>query len=110
MISKLPEHNNRVNIINMNRFDLEEHMSAMSNLGDDIDTVIHAYGDAKIRPTEDDMLNMLIGIKALHEARYQRMWQTFEHLIRTKVITNKNFDMPEKKIESSPEILEKFQK
>ena len=110
MNSKLPEHNNRVNIINMNRFDLEEHMSAMSSLGDDIDTVIHAYGDAKIRPTEDDMLNMLIGIKALHEARYQRMWQTFEHPIQTKVITNKNFNMPGKKMESSPEILEKYQK
>ena len=94
----------------MDRFDLEEHMSAMSILGDDIDTVIHAYGDAEIKPTEDDMLNMLIGIKALHEARYQRMWQTFEHLIKTKVITNKQATCSRKKIEGSPEITEKYQK
>ena len=67
-------------------------MSALHNLSDDIDTVIHSYADAKIRPTEDDMLNMLIGIKALHETRYQRMWQTFEHLIKTKVITDKNVE------------------
>lgn len=76
----------------MNRFDLEEHMTAMGNVGDDINTVIHAYGDAKIKPTEDDMLNMLIGIKALHDARYERMWETFEHLIKIKVITNKNVE------------------
>lgn len=76
----------------MNRFDLEDHMSALHNTGDEIDTVIYSYGDAKIRPTEDDMLNMLIGIKALHEARYQRMWQTFEHLIKDNVITNKNVE------------------
>ena len=74
----------------MNRFDLEERMSALHNTSDDIDTVIHAYGDAKVKPTEDDMLNMLIGVKALHEARYQRLWQTFEQLIEDKVITNKN--------------------
>lgn len=74
----------------MNRFDLEEHMSALHNLSDDIDTVIHAYGDAKVPLTEDQMLNMLIGIKSLHEARYQRMWQTFEHLIQNKTISNKN--------------------
>jgi low affinity Fe/Cu permease len=61
-------------------------------MGDDIDIVLHSYMDAKIRPTEDEMANMLIGIKALHNARYQKMWQTFEHLIKNKTITNKGTD------------------
>ena len=74
----------------MNRFDLEEAMITLHNISDDIDTIIHAYGDAKVRPTEDDMLNMLIGVKTLHEAKYQRLWQTFEQLIQEGVITNKN--------------------
>ena len=56
----------------MDRFDLEEAMS-LYNMGDDIDAILHSYMDAKVRPTEDDMANMLIGVKALHNARYQRM-------------------------------------
>ena len=76
----------------MNRFDLEEAMSALYNMGDDIDIILHAYMDARIRPTEDEMANMLIGAKALHNARYQKMWQIFEELIKNKTITDKGCD------------------
>lgn len=64
-------------------------MSQLYGVGDDIDTVLHSYMDAKIRPTEDQMANMLIGIKELHNARYQKMWQIFEDLISNKTITDK---------------------
>lgn len=74
----------------MNRFDLEEAMSALYNMGDDIDIILHAYMDADNKPTEDQMANMLIGVKALHEARYAKMWQVFEQLIKEKVITSDN--------------------
>lgn len=74
----------------MNRFDLEDAMSQMGNLEDDIDVILHSYMDARIRPTEDDIANMLIGVKSLHSARYQRMWQVFEQLIEEKVITSDN--------------------
>ena len=73
----------------MNRFDLEDAMSQLYGVGDDIDIVLHSYMDAKIRPTEDQMANMLIGIKELHNARYQKMWQIFEELIQNNTITNK---------------------
>lgn len=76
----------------MDRFDLEDAMSALYNMGDDIDAILHSYMDAKVQPTEDDMANMLIGAKALHNARYQRMWQVFEDLIKNGVISNKNVD------------------
>ena len=70
----------------MDRFDLEDAMSALYNMSDDIDAILHSYMDAKVRPTEDDMANMLIGAKALHNARYQRMFQIFEQLIKEGVI------------------------
>lgn len=73
----------------MNRFDLEDAMCQMNTTGDDIDTILHSYMDAKIQPTEDDMSNMLIGVKALHNARYQKMWEIFEALIKNKTITDK---------------------
>jgi len=70
----------------MDRFDLEEALSSLYNMSDDIDIVLHSYMDSKVRLTEDDLANMLIGVKALHNARYQKMWEIFEELIETGVI------------------------
>ena len=70
----------------MNRFDLEDSIGDMTNTSSDIGTVIYAIGDCPNVPTEDELLNMLIGIKQLHETRYQKMWSTFEALIIHKSI------------------------
>jgi hypothetical protein len=74
----------------MNRFDLEDVLSQLQQVGDDIDTVIYAIGDSAVKHTEDQLLNMLIGIKQLHDTRYQQAWSVFETLIKDKVITDKN--------------------
>ena len=70
-----------------NRFDLEEAMGEIAQTPNDIETVIYAIGDSPIKHTEDELLNMLIGIKQLHETRYRKMWVIFEQLIENKVIT-----------------------
>jgi hypothetical protein len=74
----------------MNRFDLEDAMSGLHQTGEDIETIIYAIGDSPIKHTEDQLLNMLIGIKQLHDTRYQKMWNTFEQLIKNGAISNKN--------------------
>jgi len=68
----------------MNRFDLEESLGQMAQFTTDIDTIIYAVGDAPKPATEDELLNMLIGLKQLHEVRYQKMWDIFEELIKNK--------------------------
>jgi len=68
----------------MNRFDLEEALGQMAQFTTDIDTIIYAVGDAPKPATEDELLNMLIGLKQLHEVRYQKMWDIFEELIKNK--------------------------
>ena len=74
----------------MNRFELEDAMSNLSLVGEDIETMIYAIVDSPIKHTEDQLLNMLIGIKQLHDTRYQKMWNTFEELIKNGTISNKN--------------------
>ena len=49
----------------MDRFDLEDAMSRMQAVEDDIDDIIYKVGDCPERPTEDDILNLLIGVKTL---------------------------------------------
>ena len=79
----------------MNRFDLEDAMSNLHQIGEDIETIIYAIGDSPIKHTEDQLLNMLIGMKQLHDTRYQKMWNVFEQLIKNGIITNKNVDNSE---------------
>ncbi len=74
----------------MNRFELEDAMSNLYQTGEEIDTIIYAIGDCPIKHTEDQILNMLIGIKQLHDTRYQKMWDVFEQLIQNGIISNKD--------------------
>ena len=74
----------------MNRFELEDSMSNLHQISEDIETIIYAIGDSPIKHTEDQLLNMLIGMKQLHDTRYQKMWDTFEQLIQNGTISNKN--------------------
>ena len=74
----------------MNRFELEDSMSNLHQIGEDIETIIYAIGDSPIKHTEDQLLNMLIGMKQLHDTRYQKMWVTFEQLIQNGTISDKN--------------------
>jgi hypothetical protein len=70
-----------------NRFDLEEAMGEMLSTQNDIETLIYAIGDSPIKHTEDELLNMLIGMKQLNQTRYQKMWNIFEELIKNNKIT-----------------------
>jgi len=74
----------------MNRFDLEEAMGEMLATQNDIETMIYAIGDSPIKYSEDELLNMLIGMKQLNETRYQKMWNIFESLIKNGTISNKD--------------------
>lgn len=71
---------------------LEEAMGNMSNIKDDIDAVIYAIGDAPRKYTEDELLNMLIGMSQLHKTRYDMMWQEYENFTKKSVA---NFDFPD---------------
>lgn len=74
------------------RYDLEEAMGEMLATQNDIETLLYAIGDSPTKYSEDEILNVLIGIKQLNEIRYQKMWQIFEELIKNKTISNKNVD------------------
>ena len=67
---------------------LEQAMGMMSNIQSDIDTMIYAIGDSPRKYTEDELLNMLIGMSQLHQTRYDNLWVQYENYRRE----NKLFD------------------
>jgi len=61
---------------------LEEAMGNLNNIQDDIDAVIYAIGDSPKQYTDDELLNMLIGMSQLHQTWYDKLWVEYENFKR----------------------------
>jgi len=61
---------------------LEQAMGMMSDIQSDIDTMMYAIGDSPRKYTEDELLNMLIGMSQLHQTRYDKLWIEYENFKR----------------------------
>lgn len=69
-----------------NRFDLEEAIMAVWSTQEDIQIVFEKFYDKHESMTADDMANLLLGLKALHTARCEKLWDIFEFLVEKRVI------------------------
>ena len=74
------------------RFDLEEAISEVFTTNEELETLLYRIGDSPVTPTEDEILNIIIGIMELNKVRYEKLWNTFEALIANGVISNKNVE------------------
>jgi hypothetical protein len=65
-----------------NRFDFEQQIMACWNVTSDIKTVTEYLLDAPLEADrEDKIANMLLGIEALYEAKFDKLFRQFEDLI-----------------------------
>ena len=55
----------------------ESDMSDTYNIFNDLETILYKVGDAPTQPTEDQLMNMLIGVIDLHKVRYEKMWASW---------------------------------
>lgn len=62
----------------------ESDMSDMYQLKDELETVLYKVGDSPVEPTEDQLMNMLIGMIELHKVRYEKMWKSWNELNKQK--------------------------
>ena len=76
----------------MDRFDLEEAISEVFTTNEELETLLYRIGDSPVTPSEDELMNMLIGIIELNKVRYEKLWNTFEALVKDGTISNKNVD------------------
>ena len=56
----------------------ESDMSDTYNIFNELETILYKIGDAPTEPTEDQLMNMLIGVIDLHKTRYEKMWASWE--------------------------------
>ena len=68
------------------RFNLEEEIQKVWNTEEDLNTILYRIMDAPEAPSEDEITNMLIGLKEIHKSRCLKLMDVFESMIE-----NKNF-------------------
>jgi hypothetical protein len=69
---------------------LEEAMGNLNNIQDNINALIFAIGDAPRQYTEDELLNMLIGMSQLHQTWYDNLWVEYENSKRKNNVLDKD--------------------
>ena len=66
----------------MNRFDLEEKIQDIDLIEKELELLLYSVGDSPVVATEDQLMNMIIGMQAMHKKRYEQLWNCFETLIK----------------------------
>ena len=69
--------------VKFDRFEFEQQIMECWNVTTDIRVVSEYLQDAPLEADrEDKIANMLIGIEALYEAKFNKLFRQFEHLVR----------------------------
>ena len=65
--------------------DLEDKIMKVWNTSDDLDAVLHFIDDAEVDPIDfkDQLMNLIIGIQALHERRSKMLFEEFEKVLKS---------------------------
>jgi hypothetical protein len=58
------------------RFDLEERIMHCWQIVDDLDYV------AELVQENDRVANLVLGLKSLYQAKFEKLWETFENSIK----------------------------
>lgn len=78
------EEENEIIESHINRFDLEQAIIACGNIADDLDMLVEAVIEDTL--TRDQVANVLLGLKELHELRCKRVFDIFSVMIRDGLI------------------------
>jgi len=65
-----------------NRFDLEQEIMECWGVVKDIQNFYYAQENL----TEDQQMNYLLGLEQIYEAKFNKLWATFEQCVRNKQI------------------------
>jgi len=65
--------------------DMENAIIRMGALEDELDVLLYKMFDASRKPTDDEVMNIMIGIKEINKARYDMLWESFTRTIPQQI-------------------------
>ena len=71
----------------IDRFDLEQEIMACWNVVDDLDVFLSRYLDGP-EMSQDDVSNVILGIKSLYHLKFDKCFATFEQLLKNGGFTS----------------------
>jgi hypothetical protein len=79
-----------MNDFNTMRFDLEEKIMRAWSLSDDINSISDLVGEIEFKKASDQdrLLNLLIGLHAFSELRFNELWDMFEKCVNSTLDSN----------------------
>ena len=63
----------------------ESDMSDTYNIFNELETILYKVGDSTTPHTEDQLMNMLIGVIDLHKVRYEKMWASWNEYVKQNI-------------------------
>ena len=65
-------------------YDLEPHIMDCWSVCNDLESVFKQVGDGERVPTEDEMMNVLIGINQLYQWKFEQLFFKYEQILRAQ--------------------------
>ena len=65
-------------------YELEEKIMDCWHVCDDLQVVFKQIGDGEREPTEDEMMNTLMGMQQLYQWKFEQLFFEYEELCRDK--------------------------
>ena len=82
-------------------FDLEDRIMDCWGVVDDIDMLFKHFGDNPKfagrwdASAEDEMMNLMIGVRSLYQLKFENMWESFEKVCK-EYHSREKFEYPNK--------------
>jgi hypothetical protein len=65
-------------------YDLEQPIMDCWSVCDDLDTMYRQIGDGERDPTQDELINALIGMRQLYQWKFEQLFDKYEQVIKTQ--------------------------
>ena len=64
--------------------DIEENIMDCWSVCNDLETVFKQIGDGERDPTQDEMMNALIGMQQLYQWKFEQLFYKFEQILKAQ--------------------------
>ena len=65
-------------------YDLEQMIMDCWHVCDDLQAVLRQIGDGEREPTQDEMMNTLMGMQQLYQWKFEQLFFKYEEVLRDK--------------------------
>jgi|TARA_B110000259_G_C13899734_1_gene356359 hypothetical protein len=70
--------------MNSTLYDLEPHIMDCWSVCNDIETVFKQIGDGHPEPTEDEIMNALMGMQQIYQWKFEQLFNRYEQIQRSQ--------------------------